>query len=630
LDNPETLKQGDKVEVEGQAYQGKFSPVVNAHLLSRLGRGSLPKPKKVTFEQLSTGAMDSQFVSVTGVVRSAGIGYGESQLHLFSLRIAMNDGVVDAFFSEDDAPAAAKLVGALVRIDAAAAAIKNQNRQIIAATLSAQSIRNVTVLRPPPEDLFALPLMHLGSVMQYKSGTDYRHPVRIAGVVTYYKPGEDIYLEDNGQSLLVKTRQINTINPGDRVEVVGFPAPRTSGPILEDSLFRRTGSGQPPQPTPVTIAGLSDGNLNNTLVSVKGKLIRCVREPSGYVFLLQSNSDLMLAELDYEGVSDFPPGLREGSSVMITGISILEVKGTWNYGGDSVHAVRCHLLLRSLSDIKTIGPPTWWTIRHMLYISIILGMLAIAFLAQVIYSRVERWRIQAINEEREQLSNEIHDTLAQSFAGIGFQLQAIRKIIPNNMSELRRQVDLARDLARHSHSEARHSIEQLEHGSRVNVDLLSSLADLARTMVQGGSVNVIATSVGNPRHMPPRVENALMRIGQEAIANTVRHADPSNLAILLHYEENVVRLVIQDDGIGFVQSGDLLGFGLRGMRKRAAAISAKLEINSQPKHGTRVVVITPVPAASTLAGLIKRTLRYVSEHTFHVQTKQPSNPDSDC
>jgi signal transduction histidine kinase len=542
----------------------------------------------------------------------------------------MKDGVVDAILPATDASGVDKLIGAVVRVDAAATAIKNENRQIIAPQLSVDGMHNVTLLQPPPPDLFAQPMMRLGNVMRYRSGTDYWHSVRVAGIVTYYVPGESLYLEDEGQALFVKTRQVDRINPGDRVEVVGYPASHDSGPILEDAMFRRIGSGQPPQPTEVSVAELSTGKLNNVLVSVKGTLLRRVREPSSYVLLLQDKTDILLAELSQTGTSDPLHDLREGSRVVISGISILEVEGTWNYGGDSAHAVRCKLLIRSPSDVKAIGPPTWWTIQHMLYVSAFLGILVIAFLAQVVRGRIEQWRLKAVHKEREQLANEIHDTLAQSFAGIGFQLQAIRKVIPNHMSDLRKQVDLARDLVRHSHKEARRSIEQLDPGLPEKENLLSSLTAAARAMVEGGSVNVIAASTGNPRPIPPRIANGLMRIGREAIANAVRHADPSKLSILLHYESESIRLTIQDNGIGFVKSGDLLGFGLRGMRNRAADISAILEIDSQPQHGTLVVATVPLPAEATMASSLKHTFRYISERKFHANEEPQSNPDSDC
>jgi signal transduction histidine kinase len=542
----------------------------------------------------------------------------------------MKDGVVDAILPEQDASGVDRLIGAVVRVRAAATAIKNENRQIITPTLSVDGMHDVTVLRPPPFDLFSQRIMRLGNVMQYRSGADYWHSVRVAGIVTYYIPGESLYLEDEGQALLVKTRQVDRISPGDHVEVVGYPASRDSGPILEDAIFRRMSSGQPPQPIEESVANLSKGKLNNVLVSVKGTLIRKVREPSTQVLLLQDKSDLILAELGRAGASDPLRDLREGSIIAISGISMLEVEGTWNYGVDSAHAVRCKLLLRSPSDVKEIGPPTWWTIRHMVYISVLLGFLVVAFLAQVVRGRIEQWRLKAVHTERERLANEIHDTLAQSFAGIGFQLQAIRKVIPNDRTDLRQQVDLARDLVRHSHKEARRSIQQLDPDLSEKTELLPSLTAVAQSMVEGGAVNVTAHTSGVPRPIPSRVTTGLMRIGREAIANAVRHADPSNLSILLDYSAKSIRLTIQDDGIGFIKSGDLLGFGLRSMRSRAADIGAVLDIESQPQCGTRVVAVVPLPGEATVASSVKHTVRNILERTFHAGEEPQSNPNSDC
>ena len=62
------------------------------------------------------------------------------------------------------------------------------------------------------------------------------------------------------------------------------------------------------------------------------------------------------------------------------------------------------------------------------------------------------------------------------------------------------------------------------------------------------------------------IANSPLRIGQEAIANAIRQADPKYLEILLNYEKHAVVLTVTDDGDGFVKSEGLLGFGLRGMR----------------------------------------------------------------
>jgi len=630
LDRPEEFIPGDEIEVEGVVDPGLFAPVVKARSVHRLGRKSLPKPKNVSYKQISTGSMDCQYISVTGWVRSAGVRKGAAKPQGLWLRIVMQDGTIDAMLPADETAAAEKLIGAEVRIDATAFCSKNQKRQITMAHLSVPDMRFVAVLQLPPSDLFAIPLTPIGKLMQYRSGTDYYHRVRVAGIVTYYNPGDSLILEDGSRALLVKTGENKEIRLGDRVEAVGFVAPQNSGPILQDAVLRRIASGPPPQPTLVKISDISSGRMNNNLISVEGHLVRRVHEPFREVLLVQDESNILLAELSQPGVSDPFPQLREGSKIRFSGISILEVEGTWNYGLNSAYALRYKIMLRSLDDIQMLEPPSWWTTGHVLYIAAALGILVLAFLAQLIVSRIEQWRLEAVLEERERLAHEIHDTLAQSFAGIAFQLQAILKAIPRNLPDLKEQVNLTRELVRHSHKEARRSIEPLQLNSPQKVDPLSSLEKIARNMVKGGPVNILTNRNGNPRLLSPPIADALLRIGQEAIANAVRHAEPRNLTISLRYEESSVQLIVLDDGHGFVKSGDLLGFGLRGMRKRAAVISGRLDITSRPSQGTCVVVTAPLPPVNTLFSSLRYILKFVGERIFHVQAKQQPNPDTDC
>jgi signal transduction histidine kinase len=208
----------------------------------------------------------------------------------------------------------------------------------------------------------------------------------------------------------------------------------------------------------------------------------------------------------------------------------------------------------------------------------------------------------------------MHDTLAQSFAGIGFQLQAIRNGIVEDKSALLQQLDLASNLVRHSHEEARRSIATLRPESLESQDLLTALDVCARRMVEGGSVQVISEREGDQRTVPLRIADTLYRIGQEAVANAVRHACPAMLTVRMKYSEDLVCLQIEDDGIGFVQSNGLLSFGIRGMRRRAQSISAEFQIESVPGKGTRVQVSAPLPPRVTLNNWSKVFWRYGREH----------------
>jgi signal transduction histidine kinase len=86
-----------------------------------------------------------------------------------------------------------------------------------------------------------------------------------------------------------------------------------------------------------------------------------------------------------------------------------------------------------------------------------------------------------------------------------------------------------------------------------------------------------------------------LRIGHEAIANAVRHAHPTRLAVSLAYDKNSVELTVEDNGCGFLISSESAGFGVRGMGKRADGISARFTIVSTPGSGTAVHVVAPLP-----------------------------------
>ena len=516
----------------------------------------------------------------------------------------------------EDAPRLLRvhLIDGVVRITATAMCSKNNNRQLIAPILSISGMQNIVLLRPPSSDPWSTPMLPMGRLMQWRSGTDIHHRVHIAGTVTYYNPGEGLVVEDRGAALYVRTDDSPQLALGDHIEALGFPTPRDVGPILMNAVVRRVSSGPELSPTAVKLADVCSGNLNYNLISTEGVLLQQLHGPSQQILLLRDGSNVIEAELGSDAEPRQLRAIQDGSTVRVHGINALEIDRAWNYDVVGVEKVRCKILLRSESDAMLMQMPTWWTVRHTIYIAIALAALAMLFLVQMIRDLFQRWRLQAVLAERERLAHEIHDTLAQSFAGIGFQLQAIRREIPRELGNLQKQVDLARDLVRHSHKEARRTLVSIGTETNERFDLLQRLQESAKKMAEGGTVEISSLIAGDPRPLRPPAASALLRIGQEAIANAIRHADPSHLRIALSYDDDRVTLSVTDDGIGFVESGDLLGFGLRGMRKRAAAVSAIFEISSAPGNGTQIIVSVPSQSAFGFSGIRRSLQRYLWEH----------------
>jgi signal transduction histidine kinase len=609
------------VEARGRTGPGLFSPVIEPLSILKIGHSSLPKPKRVTLKQLLTGVEDSQYVEVEGTVRSVGVRPNVSPAQRVWLRLALDGGSIPATLPSGDEAAANKIIGARVRFAGVAVCSKNLNRQFTSVLLTAPGIENITVAKQPPKDLFSVPSLPIAQLLQYRSENDVDQRVRVTGTVTYNRPGTYLIVEENDRALLVKSEQTSNVTPGDRIEVAGFPTPAPSGPFLDDTIIRSVGRGRIPQPVPVSITDLSSGKLNYTFVTIEGKLLQKIYEPSREVLLIDVENTLLHAELENGMGPDLLKRVREGGTVKISGISLLNVEGSWNQGGPAASVVHYTVLLRSPDDVVEVKAPSWWTATHLFVLAAVLGVLMFIFFALALYGRMEHLRLGAVMNERERLAHEIHDTLAQSFAGIAFQLQAIRRAIPRELPDLLRQVDLARSLVKHSHKEARRSIEPLNVAALQEIDLLSALESAAKRMLEGGDIEVMTETIestGKPQSIPPKIAYTLLQIGQEAIANAIRHADPGHITISLTYDEKRIVLGIGDDGCGFEESGDLLGFGLRGMRKRAASISANLRIMSEPGHGTKIEITCPLPPPA-LISFLKQSWNFVSEHKTHVE-----------
>jgi signal transduction histidine kinase len=217
-----------------------------------------------------------------------------------------------------------------------------------------------------------------------------------------------------------------------------------------------------------------------------------------------------------------------------------------------------------------------------------------------------RWRVRqveaqfnAVLAERNRIAREIHDTLAQGFVAVSLQLELLgRKLdsAPEGVKDLIRQ---AREMVQSSLNEARRSIWQLRSEGSENDDFRARLSKMASEITQRSGLKVQFQVLGTYRALPEDIESELLKIGQEAVTNVVRHAHANEVKIDLAYDRKKVRMTIVDDGRGFDgavnSSGPQGHFGLRGMRERAAQIGAEINVKSRPGEGTEIDVEKMVP-----------------------------------
>ena len=505
-------------------------------------------------------------------------------------------------------------------VPASAADLRSMQKSIVANAPSSNGLYPETSGSPSdksPEDFPGTSVSQSISGLRLLSVSD-SHRVTVRGVVVLTTP--TLYVQDSSGGVAVPTPQGPPLKVGDEVEVTGEPQPGSFSSVLRNARIQLLWAREPIPPVSVTASQAASGAFDATFVELEGRLVRIEKPKENTVVLdLQAGQQAFSAVVSGARGDAFLRRLKENSLLRMKGVCVVDPEYTHNL-------TPFVLLMPSMDEVDVLAGPPWWTAGHL--VAILMILLVLVLVAQVVHSRAEHWRLRAVLDERERLAHEMHDTIAQSFAGIGFQLQAIRNNLADQVSPVQKQLDLACDLVRHSHEEARRSIATLRPESIDSIGLLPALDSCARRMVDGGAVNLNVSVSGDARAIPVRISDTLFRIGQEAIANAVRHARPKTVNIVLRYESSLVRLVVEDDGVGFVDRGDSLGFGVRGMRKRAEAISAAFQIMSPREGGTRVQVTAVLPPRFGVKEWRLHIWNYLREVRSNGQNDQRANSHS--
>jgi signal transduction histidine kinase/ligand-binding sensor domain-containing protein len=251
----------------------------------------------------------------------------------------------------------------------------------------------------------------------------------------------------------------------------------------------------------------------------------------------------------------------------------------------------------------SIAPPFYKTNRFYALSAVGL-LLALGAAWRLRLGAVQR-RFSLVIAERARVSREIHDTLLQSLGAIGLEVETIATQLDPSQHVARDALRRLRQDVRRSVREARESIMELRSTRLERRDLAEALRDLAaRTKSTEGAELAVAVEVsGQPRRCSPETEEQLLRIGQEAVSNAVRHGRPTKIEVALDYGEDALSLRVSDDGAGFVPAGLPAGtgahLGLMNMKERAAKIGGHVRILSQPGQGTAVLAVAPLSFPST-------------------------------
>jgi signal transduction histidine kinase len=202
--------------------------------------------------------------------------------------------------------------------------------------------------------------------------------------------------------------------------------------------------------------------------------------------------------------------------------------------------------------------------------------------------------VDAQEEERKNLSRELHDHVAQVLTGLRMELGRIDRMsadVGPAVAECKKLVD-----------EMFFTVRNLALGLRPSmlddVGLQAAIEWHARDFMARSSTNVELKMEGNFDTLPDKHRTCIYRVVQEAMTNCARHARASNIRIGVALEGNQLRVSVTDDGIGLKPGSRGKGLGLKGIDERVKELHGTSRISRGPTRGTTLLVRIPLPSSS--------------------------------
>ena len=365
------LDTGDLVSVRGVAAPGGFAPIITDPSITVTGRRSVPGGQLPSYDLIMSGGADGQWVEVEGVVESVSSNWDSAE---FEVRSATGRFVVVIpGFLERQVPS--HLIDSRVQFHGVAAADVNESGQFVGLRLFVPSLAYANVLRPGDPNPFEMTPVPVSSLYRYDHRVSVGHRTRVQGTVTVQRRNGDFFIEDESGGLYVESDQGLALDPGDRVDVVGFVTAGSRGPYMRKAIYRKMATNVPLEPAEMAADSISAGATSTYFVKVDGVLLQHVEDVEHHILTLQSGDVVFDAYLDAGDYVRPVPVLREGSLLQVTGVVAFGTHGTL----DESMLRTFRVYMRSPDDIVIRRAASWWTSRRAALVSLI--FLVFSFLA---------------------------------------------------------------------------------------------------------------------------------------------------------------------------------------------------------------------------------------------------------
>ena len=201
---------------------------------------------------------------------------------------------------------------------------------------------------------------------------------------------------------------------------------------------------------------------------------------------------------------------------------------------------------------------------------------------------------QRLEEERQHVARELHDEAGQALVGVKLSLQALSRVIPDGLPTVRVPLDELRLQVNQATARLRQLARRLRPPTLDQHGLPVALAQLAHEFEERAAMTVTMDTQWMPARRYPLVETAVFRITQEALTNVAAHAHATRVDVVIGECDQMIWLVVRDNGRGFSKDEVTTGLGLRGIAERVHMLGGECDITSAHGSGTTVSVRLPV------------------------------------
>lgn len=598
------LTFGLSYQVEGTTGSGLYAPVICPTRITYLGPGQLPDPIHPTWEYLASGSAVCQWLELQGLVLSVTNNW---------LSLAIPGGRVEAEVLGAAARTLEMLPNSIVRIRGTCRSEYNARRQITRFWISVPGSAYVSEEVPARTDPLTEASRAIAEILQFDVDAYQIRRIKVTGQVTYHA-GTTGYLTDGTNNLQYFLQNPAGLQPGDRVELVGFPDAGDFKPVFRESIWQKTGSELLPEAPQRNYDELAGGEFNSARVRVTGRLLALNVGATESLLTMLVDSNAITARLPAP-VGDAAGAMEIGSVIELNGICAS--RSQRNSTQPSGNAFE--LLLQSSADLIVLERPSWWTLKRSLQA---VGLLAMGLLAAFAWIYLLRAKVsertrqlqaqmqeterqerqRALEQERSRIARDLHDNLGASLTEISMLAEtgARVKSAEANPSQRFDQILSRAHTLVHTLDE---TVWAIDPAKDTLPSLVRYLAGFAEEFV---STAGISCRVEVPSNVPERSLTAELRhdlflATKEALNNAVRHSRGKQVSFQIQFEPTELQIRIADDGRGFVVSNGSEGHGLQNLHDRMKGPGRRCEIISQPDSGTTVLLAVALPPEESSA-----------------------------